>query len=203
MVAESDGGALYDTRGPGWSSAPPLRRPYSATYREISNLAELKATLRAGGFAWPGGYPLYFIAADGETVAFETVRAEFRRICREYLDAAKPGAWPDKAWLIAGCQINYEDGELYCAHSNARIESAYAEPEPEPGGVGVYIWQAGPAWHWLDSENHGGFDSSVPAGPFPSREAAETDAREIMGETLGAWIDGPPPAPDELDAGER
>jgi hypothetical protein len=92
-------------------------------------LSELKAALRSGPYAWPGGYPIYFVMCDGEAMAFSAVRAEFRRICREYFDAEKPGAWRDSGWLPAACDVNWEDGELYCAHTNQRIESAYAEPE--------------------------------------------------------------------------
>jgi len=74
----SSDGALFDTRRADWS-ATPLRADYRRTHREINTTIELRATLRAGPCAWPGGYPLYFITDDGEALSFETVRAEYRQ----------------------------------------------------------------------------------------------------------------------------
>lgn len=41
---------------------------------------ELKQALHAGPHAWPGGYPLYFLAADGSALSFEAVRGEIRQV---------------------------------------------------------------------------------------------------------------------------
>ena len=67
-------GCLYDTRDPEWSKNPPLRANYAIHCGSIKSVADLKATLRAGGFAWPGGYPLYFVTSDGGALSFATVR---------------------------------------------------------------------------------------------------------------------------------
>jgi hypothetical protein len=86
-------------------------------------LQEIKAILRNGKYAWPGGYPMYFLADDGETLSFEAVRQEWRQVVYSHLHDLRDG------WHIEGCGINWEDGDMICAHTNERIESAYAEPE--------------------------------------------------------------------------
>lgn len=114
----SDDGNLYDTRRADWS-ANPLRVDYRKTFAEISSGAQLRATLRAGAYAWPGGYPLYFLASDGEALSFDTVRAELRQCLRALRDTSRDG------WRIVACEINWEDAELTCAHSGNLIQSAY------------------------------------------------------------------------------
>jgi hypothetical protein len=126
LFAPSSDGALYDTRVENWSKLPPLRPVFEKTFGVIHNAAELKATLRAGGFAWPGGYPMYFVMADGEAISFKTARAELRQLLSAF---ANPS--PHDSWRVYACEINYEDGDLYDAHTNERIESAYAEDKEE------------------------------------------------------------------------
>ena len=82
---------------------------------------DLKNALRSGPYAWPGGYPLYFIASDGEALSFAAVRENLRAV----LDSMRNGI--DDGWAVIGCEVNWEDPALFCAHSSARIESAYAE----------------------------------------------------------------------------
>lgn len=53
-------------------------------------------------FAWPGGYPLYYVCQDGET------------LCQGQ-------------WLIVGQEVNYEDDSLFCDHCNAKVEAAYVD----------------------------------------------------------------------------
>lgn len=85
-------------------------------------LAEIKATLRNGKYAWPGGYPMYFVTADGATLSFDTVKAEWRCIVSSHLANDQ-----SSGWFIVAYDINWEDGELYDDHTNERIESAYAD----------------------------------------------------------------------------
>ena len=112
-------GALYDTRESEWFKRPPLRANYCRTVRNIETVADLKATLRAGASAWPGGYPLFFITSDGAALSFETARAEFRLVADAIRERDSSG------WRIVATDINYEDSSLICDHSGARIESAY------------------------------------------------------------------------------
>ncbi len=107
-------------------SVEPIRTNYSQHHREIRSVADLKATLRAGPFAWPGGYPLYFITSDGEALSFEAARAEFRLLCAAIRENDTRGGWH-----VCACEVNYEDGDLVCAHTGKAIESAYATPSKE------------------------------------------------------------------------
>ena len=89
------------------------------------SLQEIKQAIR-DKYAWPGGYPLYLVCADGEALSIDAGREDWRQIVRAHL-------WDDMhdQWRIIGVEINYEDPALYCAHSGKRIKSAYAEDETE------------------------------------------------------------------------
>lgn len=84
-------------------------------------LSQIKKHLRCGKFAWPGGYPLYFVTTDGCALSFEAVRECWTQVCFAHINGLRDG------WRIAGVGINYDDGELRCDHTGERIESAYAE----------------------------------------------------------------------------
>ena len=74
------------------------------------------------GYAWPGGYPVYLITADGSAICPACVRKELRLIV-----SAARGDDMRGDWYPAGAAINWENEELTCDHCNARIESAYTE----------------------------------------------------------------------------
>jgi hypothetical protein len=117
----SDSGALYDVRPPAWSSLPPVRAVYERHHSRIDTVAELKATLRAGAYAWPGGYPLYFIADDGAALSFDSVKENLPQIISAIRHGLRGG------WRVVGCRINYEDNDLTCEHSGESIPAAYGE----------------------------------------------------------------------------
>lgn len=119
----SSDGNLYDTRDPNWWRLPPLRRGFCYTCNVVGNSHHLRATLRAGETA-DGGYPLYLIAADGEAMSFNAVLMNLRQV----LDAFD-ATYSHNDWRIVGCEVNWEDASLFCAHTNHRIPSAYAEDE--------------------------------------------------------------------------
>jgi hypothetical protein len=82
-------------------------------------VAELKDAIRNGPYAWPGGYPVYFITSDGAALAFSTVKKNFNRIIRSIKDK------DDDGWRVVAADINWEDEELYDDHTGKKIESAY------------------------------------------------------------------------------
>ena len=86
-------------------------------------LQQVKAALRSGPYAWPGGYPLYFVTRCGGVLSFKAVRAQWRNVVWDHLSDASTG------WRIAGIDTNWEDASLFCDHTGERIESAYAEDE--------------------------------------------------------------------------
>jgi hypothetical protein len=98
-----------------------LRENYCLTHQEIDTVADLKATIRAGKYAWPGLYPMYFITSDGAALSFEAVEQEFSQVAYAVRHKLNDG------WRVVGCDINYEDNELVCAHTGEPIESAYGE----------------------------------------------------------------------------
>lgn len=60
--------------------------------------------------AWPGGYPLYYVAGESTILCPDHANAE--------------GEYGDEE--ITAADVNWEDPDLWCEHGH-RIESAYAE----------------------------------------------------------------------------
>jgi hypothetical protein len=121
FISDTDG-ALHDTRHADWASIP-LRTNYKRAHRQIETVTDMKATLRHGPYAWPGGYPLFFVTNDGGAICFACGRSEFRCIADSIRTECSDG------WRVMGCDINYEDSSLYCDHCGKPIESAYGEEE--------------------------------------------------------------------------
>ena len=119
MVSESDG-ALYDTREDDWSQNP-VRENYERSHRDIKTVADFKATLRAGAYAWPGGYPMFLITQDGKTLHFDCAKDNAYQVIWEIINDCNGG------WRVVACEINYEDNDLHCDHCSEPIESAYGD----------------------------------------------------------------------------
>jgi len=75
-------------------------------------------------YAWPGGYPRYFITADGGALSYAAAETE-RRLIRRAIRTNDTRS----GWRVVACDVNWEDPDLYCDHTGARIESAYAEDD--------------------------------------------------------------------------
>ena len=122
LFVSSCDGALHDTRAPDWPRHP-LRANYQKTFSRIKTVAEFKATLRNGQYAWPGAYQMYFITSDGAALSFDAAKAEARQIIRAIVDKDFSG------WRVVACDINYEDSDLYCDHTGEKIPAAYDDLE--------------------------------------------------------------------------
>lgn len=85
------------------------------------NTKQLREQVRAGPYAWPGGYPRYAVTSDSEVLCFKCVKAEYKRILHAVKHQLRDG------WRVDGFGINWEDVSLYCAHCSEQIESAYGE----------------------------------------------------------------------------
>jgi hypothetical protein len=96
--------------------------------REIDDmtLQEIKTALRNGPYAWPGGYPTYFVDQNGDALSHEAVRSEWSQVVETFIFKIR-----NTGWNIAGIEINWENANLTCEHTGKRIPSAYAEPEEE------------------------------------------------------------------------
>ncbi len=123
FVSDVDG-CLYRTDIKDWSRLPPLRANYCHPHSEIKTVADLKATLRYGEFAWPGGYQIHCITSDGASLLFSTVRKELRSIVSAIRDDYRASGW-----RVVATDINYEDADLTDAHTNEPIEPAYGREE--------------------------------------------------------------------------
>ena len=62
-------------------------------------------------YAWPGGYPLYYIAVDGAILCAACAGLEEERPVAD---------------------IHWEGEPMHCAECNAELPSAYGEPEERP-----------------------------------------------------------------------
>ena len=71
-------------------------------------------------WAWPGGYPLYYVCTDGGVLCSKCVNDNIKM-------TSDPEA--ERDWRVVGVDINYEDNELFCDHCGERCESAYCEPD--------------------------------------------------------------------------
>lgn len=83
-------------------------------------ISDFRRDYRAGPFAWPGGYPRFFVLSDGEPLSFEAAKTERRAI----LEALREGL--NNGWRPIGADINWEDADLYCVHTGKPIPAAYA-----------------------------------------------------------------------------
>jgi len=96
-----------------------LQTPIPLGYDGPLSVRDVKRWLQHGPTAWPGGDPLFFITSDGAALAFSTVRAEWPLICSAIRDNRPDG------WQVVAVAVNYEDGALFDAHTEQRIECAY------------------------------------------------------------------------------
>jgi hypothetical protein len=86
----------------------------------IQNISDYRRAIRGGAYAWPGGYPLFFITADGAALSFKAARDNRRLILEAIATNDTRGGW-----RIAALDVNWEDSTLTCDHTGAPIESAY------------------------------------------------------------------------------
>lgn len=68
-------------------------------------------------FAWPGGYPIFYVTADGGILC--------PKCCNDNLELLNDPN--DKQWHVVAADVNWEDESLYCDHCSGKIESAYGD----------------------------------------------------------------------------
>ena len=81
-------------------------------------VSDFKRDVRMGTYG-DGGYPLFFLTSDGDTLHPKCAREEAKDIIRALLDGDR-GA-------VCGHDVNWESPDLFCDACGERIESAYAE----------------------------------------------------------------------------
>lgn len=76
---------------------------------------------RKNPYAWPGGYQLNALMADGEYMCHEC-------ICNEdevFQDDSKVDT---DEWRFIAADIHYEGPSLYCANCGKELKSEYGDP---------------------------------------------------------------------------
>jgi hypothetical protein len=85
---------------------------------------EFNTRLEEGPYTFPGGYPLYLVMNDGESLSFAAAKSEAETIIQAIEDNDTTGGW-----LPIGFDVNWEDEDLVCAHTGERIPSAYGSDD--------------------------------------------------------------------------
>ena len=70
-------------------------------------------------FAWPGGYPVYTVMADGELMCPDCAKENFRQIVAETYSRSNSG------WRAAGAGVKWEGDDEQCCHCGKALQSAY------------------------------------------------------------------------------
>lgn len=73
----------------------------------INNLTDFRTAVEQGKWVWPGGYPCYFICADGEPLSFEAAIENKVVRCDSYDDHEKRYQGFHAA-LKAGGDVSYD-----------------------------------------------------------------------------------------------
>lgn len=80
-------------------------------------------------FAWPGGYPIYYLFADGGVCCPACANKEITQIDDDTRGVVRfPMMRPRcGGFALCGFDVNYEDRDLYCDHCGKEIPAAYAD----------------------------------------------------------------------------
>mgnify|MGYP006953693371 FL=1 len=82
-------------------------------------LKEMKEKGAYDYYAFPGGYPLFYITKDCGVLCPKCCNENKELLNDEY----------DPQWFIIAYDVNWEDENMYCDHCNEKIESAYSEED--------------------------------------------------------------------------
>lgn len=86
---------------------------------KISTVKELMVSLREGKFSSVGGYPKFWVTEDGGVLSIEAIKENLGQVARAVRDR------DNAQWRVVAVDINWEDPDLTCDHTNQRIEAAY------------------------------------------------------------------------------
>lgn len=108
-------GDLFDTRRDNWT-AHPVRTNYARHHRTIETGADLRATLRAGAYTFPGGYEVLYLTSDGACLCSNCVRAELSNV----IDSIRSNC--GDGWRVVAVYTTAEcDEPETCAHCNREV----------------------------------------------------------------------------------
>lgn len=69
---------------------------------------------------WPGGYPVYYLCADGGILCPACANEN-----KAVIAQATTNSQEDRQWQIVSQNVNWEDADLACDNCYKFIESAY------------------------------------------------------------------------------
>jgi hypothetical protein len=87
----------------------------------INSVKQFNEALAYGPYAWPGGYPGFFITNDGGALCFDCAKADSASIIDSIATQCNDG------WEVSAFDINWEDPDLTCDNCHDSIESAYSD----------------------------------------------------------------------------
>jgi hypothetical protein len=135
--------------------------------------------LKNGPYTSVGSYPVYFVTDDGGALSFSTAWEERAQIADAINNSENNG------WRVVGMDVNWEDSELYDAHTSERIESAYAEDDAkgEPAKIpeSYKKWQEGHRMRGLGAYPERIGDYPPPKFSLSQPNAVETAAAALRG----------------------
>ncbi len=70
-------------------------------------------------YAWPGGYPMFYLVADNGI------------LCPECANVEGSEDTDDSQWKLVAADIHWEGPVILCDHCGQEIESAYGDPDCE------------------------------------------------------------------------
>lgn len=82
-----------------------------------SKSLRLATELSAHPYAWPGGYPRFAIADDGEPICHQC--------CSDERESIGTTTGSD-GWCVVALDVNWEDPDLICSACSRPIETAYS-----------------------------------------------------------------------------
>jgi hypothetical protein len=89
-------------------------------------IERFEAALACGPFTAVGGYPIFFLMADGETLSHAAALENAELIRSATRDTASALCRDDAQWEVVAIDINWEDGDMRCAHTYEPIPCAYS-----------------------------------------------------------------------------
>lgn len=80
-------------------------------FSDVRNIPRYVATQR---FAWPGGYELFVVTADGGALCPDCVRENYRQVYAETIADNPPSG---TGWKVSACDcVANVDDDLFCDH---------------------------------------------------------------------------------------
>ena len=90
------------------------------TRQALKNLLDDNGKLPT--YAWPGGYPIEYVTADGGLLCPACANGENGSEATINQDAPAD-------WRIEAADVYWEGPVQFCDHCNSQIESAYGDPD--------------------------------------------------------------------------